>query len=977
MKDANEKTLTINVRKLEGATALEVNANLFEGEINKVIELVAAHVDELEAEKQLAKRSRHQHDAILISGPRGSGKSTFMLTLKKRLEEPNLRIQGKIAQLEVLDPSLIDGDEIFLATIVARILGHLKDAKKEDDKTVTEAIKQLAPAMLALDGIATRKKLEDAASSPALFGERLLQTALSGLDVQARFSKFTHAAANALGVQFFVLYLDDVDTAFRQGAQVLETVRRYCADGTILPIVTGDQNLFQLVVREQVWKDLKQLRKAEQNQAQINNINSQVDELEGQYLLKLLRPERRLNLPGARDRLAEFTTVTLQVNGKKDETLEAHLQRANRLIFGMQDAKADKTSLPAPAGELLTQNMRQIRAVIAWLGEIPSTNADTSILHEHVLKILTLHPQLKDTALTAELLTAILNEGNYQPLAMWVCRHLSLSPNLYTLDPRRFGNELHLEPWRIAVLAVHAALAQRWRRHPEEQFAFIGAVVAPALQLLDDERGSRSRSNATTEGGQLTIPASWQLSGAPKPPWEVCARITASTVFNWQASRDAYYLRLRIHKKDGIAEKVNEQFAKPMFNPKGKLLLSETGSYPSGAGPWIVEGPACNLQDTIPLAAQWRRSVNDEMNVLLDWYTIPLRYQRNVFYVIDPLVGFMAILGLFTSDAAQTERALSESAARPTFVVATTKENQGDNSPGDEDFDDDNAESDSSDGESTASEAVDRISQLLRPTDDWRKWAKENLSGYTNSPSGLADILLRFRESQFSILANVTTRYWSVGWMLQNWALGLLNATLVSEASALGYYRIDDAPLASALLKSNKTKDNEIDIILKKNSSNVFLRNLVSVHKQTKKNNQSLQEPKLFYVLATCPLIGGLLGDDWAQIVSHFIQGHTPFSIPRVSSKFNTKSRQSKNTQYSAFSLLCGLMTPLTTNRSTFVPDHAKTIQSAALDWKNSPSRSTTADAPNPSAKSTATSDTSPTAGNVSEPKNNDANNPL
>ncbi|MBK9368252.1 MAG: hypothetical protein IPN01_18425 [Deltaproteobacteria bacterium] len=290
---------------------------------------------------------------------------------------------------------------------------------------------------------------------------------------------------------FFVLYLDDVDTAFRQGSQVLETVRRYCVDGTILPIMTGDEKLFQLVVREQVWRDLRQLRKAERNKKQKANIDSQVDELEGQYLLKLLRPERRLNLPGARDRLAEFKTVNLTFDEKNQRTLQACLLDANQRIFCMPSKTEGGASLPYPAGELLTQNMRQIRAVIAWLGELPKKEADAVLMQQHVLKMLDLHPQIQDTTVTREILTAILSQGNYQPLALWVCSHLGTHPRLYTLDPRTFGNEPNVEPWRIAVLAIHAALAQRWRLHPGEQLSFMGAVVVPALAINDVERASQ------------------------------------------------------------------------------------------------------------------------------------------------------------------------------------------------------------------------------------------------------------------------------------------------------------------------------------------------------------------------------------------------------------------------------------------------------------------------------------------------------
>lgn len=948
MKDADVNTLTINVRKLEGATALSVDGNLFERESEQVLQWVERHVNDMKTSGGHWGEPRHQHDAILITGPRGSGKSTFMLTLHKRIENRKT-LKDNVAQLGMLDPSLIDGDDIFLATIVARIFGHLKDAKKEEDKGVVDALKRLAPAMLALDGTASRKKLGEVASSPALFGEKLLHIALSGLDVQARFSDFARAATAALGVKFFVLYLDDVDTAFRQGYQVLETVRRYCVDGHILPVLTGDEKLFRLVVREQVWSDLKELRNAEREPTMKREIDNQVNELEGQYLLKLLRPERRLSLPSAKDRLAEFVEVKLQDEQQNvHQTLEGLLIKANQLLFRVPDkATPDKRTsarLPFPAGELLIPNMRQIRAVIAWLWTMPealsAVDSDAeSKIRSFILSMLELHPQIRDTNLTPVILDEILKSGNYQPLSVWVCGNLAAYPRLYTMDPHNFGHEARDEPWRIAVLIVHAALSQRWRRYPGEQFAYMGAVLVPALAINDVPRAGQDPSVGED---RQAIPASWLLNGASQEPWEISARVTASLVRNWQKSKEPYYLRLRINSIDPDGRnRVEEQFAARLSGKTGikssrpELEQLRKGSYYSGAGPWIYDGPPRHSDDIeiIPSVAGWRQRVNKSVEYLLHWYTIPLQYYSSVLYAVDPLVGILGATALLDYDVQADKNKILNSlwraADRDPFRIPLFHGASGSTSTEPDSADHNNTDHDTDSNRLPEAVPTEFVKYLLLPTKNWAQWFHEKI-GHQGSvgPRVLSDCLVRFRSSQISIFTHVEREYWTIGWMLQSWALAMINAALVAEGRALQYRDLSEQPLSSTDLRwmhDNELRAKRTAEQLLENpraQQNILISNLRLLEFLYNDRSSELGKPTLYWVLSTCPLIGGLLSEEWATILDYFnakIHGDDIPKTPRIESYYlagkkrggKTKESDEKTTpNFSAFSLLCGLMTP-------------------------------------------------------------------
>lgn len=76
-----------------------------------------------------------------------------------------------------------------------------------------------------------------------------------------------------------------------KGWPVLETIRKYLTTPMFVVLLSGNPTLYSYNVRLHQWNQLKNLKEHEDH-----DYKSQVNQLEGQYLLKVLKPENRIQL---------------------------------------------------------------------------------------------------------------------------------------------------------------------------------------------------------------------------------------------------------------------------------------------------------------------------------------------------------------------------------------------------------------------------------------------------------------------------------------------------------------------------------------------------------------------------------------------------------------------------------------------------------------------------------------------------------
>jgi hypothetical protein len=374
---AGEKeALVIDLSVVRGAAALDLRSQLFQDEMVRALAMVKEFVDAVDrrtkAEADRLSRAPWEdpelmHEAILISGPRGSGKTTFALSLNQEVAQ---RHSDDVIVLPPMDPTLIDGDQIFISAVIAAVLRRVGSGARCGDRNLAKSLEQclhsLSEGLLAADHGAWQKQL-GASPSAAAYSERLIAYAQGGLSLRRRVGEFLDAAAKILNKKCFLLPIDDIDVAGKDAWPVLETVRRYLTGPRILPVVTGHLPQFQAMVMETKLCEVERRMKLDAGHgSDSGDAVREVRQLVEQYLLKVIRPERRIQLRSTRD--------TLRARG--EVSVEWELPRGMRVALPIEDLLGPVADWSSPSGvqgepwDLVPDNARLMRAVLAWAVEV-------------------------------------------------------------------------------------------------------------------------------------------------------------------------------------------------------------------------------------------------------------------------------------------------------------------------------------------------------------------------------------------------------------------------------------------------------------------------------------------------------------------------------------------------------------------------------------------------------------------------------
>lgn len=281
------------------------------------------------------------YETITIHGCRGSGKTTFtnfMLRnvvgdirrnggnsdqseLKTQVAERiwnspdealQLREKVTLTKLRLIDPTLIETSHNIMVVIISLIneaVEHHEGEVPASLKTAwNDSLRRLSEGLALIDGVRNAASdNDDMADSHAIMTNGLA-SANSGVNFEKNLHIFIHLSLQLLGSDGFILVFDDVDTSFERGWPVLETLRKYLTSPQMIVVVSGDMDAYSLLVRSHVWQNFGQelLCNEQWNShargdnaaifSRMRQINSQVDRLESQYLLKILKSENRIDL---------------------------------------------------------------------------------------------------------------------------------------------------------------------------------------------------------------------------------------------------------------------------------------------------------------------------------------------------------------------------------------------------------------------------------------------------------------------------------------------------------------------------------------------------------------------------------------------------------------------------------------------------------------------------------------------------------
>lgn len=323
-------------------------------ELRQVLALIDQFTDEAKQETSSKTKAeptidnQRVHHTITLSGSRGSGKTSFLKTL---ISEIKSKPQYKIEILEIVDPTLIEEKGHIFLNIVARVkerIDALVDKKNQDKETSfrqsaeykqwEESLNSLAAGLPMLDGI--NGGLDPSDWNDTTFVMRDGLRRVSGANrLEENFRKYITYSLQLLEKQFLLIAFDDVDTDFAKGWPVLETLRKYLTAPNILTFISGDLDLYSFLVRKKQWKNFgKALLKNEYDKPE--NIYAVkypelVEQLESQYMMKLLKPEYRITLSTLASKLATKRIQIYIDSVDADNELEKYYSKQLEDIWGI------------------------------------------------------------------------------------------------------------------------------------------------------------------------------------------------------------------------------------------------------------------------------------------------------------------------------------------------------------------------------------------------------------------------------------------------------------------------------------------------------------------------------------------------------------------------------------------------------------------------------------------------------------------
>lgn len=339
--------------------------------------------------RELSVRRNRRHDAVLVSARRGEGKTTFLTTVLRSIEDANFkRLQNSTSErvlysLGIVDPTLIETKQNIIVVVVDLIkiaaehrrerLGH----GPEDFEPVQRALRKLAQGLTVLDGIGDAIYSGRDWVDADYVLDKGLENASAAHSFERSLQDYIKIVANYVGVSAFVLAIDDVDTRFESGWPVLEAIRKYLVTPYLRIILSGDLNLYSLLVRQQQWAQMTPAflaaeaarEKAEPGSSQIREIGRMVDALQDQYLIKVAPPENRVELRSL-EYHAERSLILLKGSDLSEPTsIRDFINAVSERLLGLRSA-ADQRLVYAQIMRLPVRSAMQVlRGVAPFVDE--------------------------------------------------------------------------------------------------------------------------------------------------------------------------------------------------------------------------------------------------------------------------------------------------------------------------------------------------------------------------------------------------------------------------------------------------------------------------------------------------------------------------------------------------------------------------------------------------------------------------------
>lgn len=308
----NEVT-TIILKSSDHAKEFDYKNLVYRNELYKIFELVARALKLVKDEPN----KKYLHNTITLLGSRGSGKTSFLLSVKNLIEGKGNHAYADIdlsviQVLEIIDPTLIEEKgHVFLnvisliADLVEKKLDKNECSPANDKASIItrkewrSSLNKLAAGLPSIDGIGSHNA--DSWQDPEFVMDIGLKSVAAAQKLFDNFNEFLERSLSILNKEIFLLIFDDIDVDASKGWAVLETIRKYFTSSRLITIMSGDLELYTTVVRQKKWQNFgEEILKYEGTHAYagngLNEFQKQVTKLTAQYMLKIMQPQYRIRL---------------------------------------------------------------------------------------------------------------------------------------------------------------------------------------------------------------------------------------------------------------------------------------------------------------------------------------------------------------------------------------------------------------------------------------------------------------------------------------------------------------------------------------------------------------------------------------------------------------------------------------------------------------------------------------------------------
>lgn len=316
----------INLQESSYAHDFSGSELIHKDEFDRVMGLIRQQLKDIDSrEIKEWKNPVHRYNTISVLGERGTGKTSFLCSVLKEIEDK----EKDIEVLNIIDPTMIEEKEHIFLLVVSLINEAVKrELTNGECRLGTKAFQQrnmwnlklqkLAKGLPTLKNVGVDHNTREWQSHEFIM-ERGLDTVSSAFSMVSDFHQLVKYALEILDKKAFLLMLDDIDVDMQKGWDVLEMLRKYVTTPQIITLLSGNLKLYSLNVRKHQWKQLEDLDKYEQKKEHSQIVN----ELEGQYLLKVLKPENRIHLNSIKESIeSKDQSYIIRGFDDKDETIK-------------------------------------------------------------------------------------------------------------------------------------------------------------------------------------------------------------------------------------------------------------------------------------------------------------------------------------------------------------------------------------------------------------------------------------------------------------------------------------------------------------------------------------------------------------------------------------------------------------------------------------------------------------------------------